>query len=333
MIEKIIESDLSNSRKALAINLIDPSNSQDVAASIIYLIEEFDLKFHVDKDHFVSLIGDTHKEKSTPYILILIDIKILLSIIINYIIYKRVDLNWPMFKTWLPPKYLNLLNLSGELPHLDLSEVVKSANPATLNKIIYLDKLNKLASKLGFGYKANALAFNDSLSKSNKNNNLDCYRQDSEATRPENGNGSEANTEANASSKLTIMMTSPDSEESIKEALKSERAKRNIRSRKVVEHLRMRIEEYNIRMGLASYFPNDWFAINLTSVYRMRKIIDPDMIVKAIDWFYNDRWWCGKISNMSQIEKHYNKFAASQRGKNGAQLGLLSQKLKELSGK
>lgn len=337
-----MKSELSLERKALALDLLDyfaPPSEEEIIAAVFYLIEEHDCRFRVTEDLMIIPLAEDRSEefsrnsviRSTSRSYSSININLLLFNINLYITIAGSYPSWPMSKAnnTLTTKYLNLLNLNGELSYLDLSGYATSANQSMLNKIKYLDKMNKLGSKLSNRKKANALAFDILLPKLNKNNNLGSQVEDSETTRHSNVDGSEANTKANASQKLTIMLTSPDSKESIKEALKEEGKKRNLRSRKVVEHLRKRVEEYNVGMGLISYFPEDWFTKNLTSVYKMRRVIDPDMIVKAIDWFFDNRWWRGKINKMTQVEQHYNRFAAAQRGK-VAGTGLLTQRLKEL---
>lgn len=304
--------------------------NEELISSILFLIDEYDCRFIVNEDLSVSLLARDDSRRIFPDSLITIkSINSLYINIINYIIYIGCDLYPLPSGNNKQSKYLNLLNLAGEQCYLDLSCWASSANQPMYNKIKYLDKLNKLDWKLANRKQNSAPQKLISLANFNKNNNLDNYRGDAETARTLSGTFAEANTKANASPKLTIMLNKPDSGESIKEALKEERKKRNLRSKKVVEHLKKHIEKYNESAGLVSYFSRDWFTKNLTSVYKMRKSIDPDMIVRAIDWFFEERWWRGKIDSMSQIEKHFNKFAAAQKGKNGG-VGLISQRLKEL---
>lgn len=303
--------------------------TDDISPLVIYLIDKHDLKFRVNQELAVRLLAG----EGFPHILVgrytINSINSLLLYINNYIIYKGCDLYPFSSDQGKQSKYLNLLNLAGEPCYLNLSGVVSSANGAYLNKIKYLDKLNLLDAKLANRKPNSAPHIEISISKFNKNNESQESSGDAETARLQNEVLAEANTEANASSKLTIMLTQPDSQESIKEALKVEQKKRNLRSKKVVEHLKTRVQEYNESMDLASYFPRDWFTKNLNSVYRMRKIIDPDFIVKAIDWFFEDRWWRGKITDIYQVEKHYNKYIAAQKGKQSTG-GMISQRLKEL---
>lgn len=337
-----MKSELSLERKALALDLLDyfaPPSEEEIIAAIFYLIEEYGCRFKVTGDLMIVPLAEDRSEEFLRNSVIRFTSKSYSSININlllfniniYIITRGSLPSWPMSKAnnSLATKYLNLLNLNGELSYLDLSGYMISANQSMLNKIKYLDKMNKLGSKLSNRKNSSAPHIEISIPKSNKNNISQETLQDAETARLQNKDSSEANTEANASSKLTIMLTSPDSKESIKEALKEERKKRNLRSKKVVEHLKKRVEEYNEKMELISYFPSDWFTRNLTSVYRMRKIIDPDFIVRAIDWFFDNKWWAGKITDIYQVEKHYNKFAAAQKGKSNG-VGLIAQRLKEL---
>ena len=216
-----------------------------------------------------------------------------ISILYN-ILYKYI-VQFPQLATSTEYKYLNLLNLDGEPSFLDLSSFKDSKS---IN-IKYLDSLSKLAWKLWKRYVANTGLY-------------------------------VANTQANKKSIFNIEI---DNKESIKIAIKGdEKRKQKLKSEQVVSHLRKKIVDYNTSIGAASYFKDDWLKKNMISVYRMRKVIDPDLIIKAIDWFFDNPFWADKIDSMDKIEKHFNKFAAQSRSSQSSKQGLLSRRLQEIDG-
>jgi hypothetical protein len=298
--------------------------NEELGKLVVYLIDQHDCKFMVDDQLNVILESE---QEGFPHFFVgrIYNIISFINIINNYILYIHLDFFPVSFEQTRQSKYLNLLNLVDAPSHLDLTLMAMSANQSMYNKIKYLDKMNLIDTTLANRKRSFPPLIENSISKFNNNNKS---QEKIGNTKANSSLDSKANSKANSSS-LKIMISKVDSQEEIKDALKTERRK-TIRSERIVLTLKQKIEEHSRSNGLASYFPRDWYSRNLSSVRRMRRYIDPEFILKAIDWFFTDKWWRGKITDIHQIEKHYNKFVSANRGA-GVSGGLIAQRLKELN--
>jgi hypothetical protein len=295
LIDKILkDDDLSIVQKIFVVQTLNDIEPTDteLVNSIIYLIDKFDWRFKINKNYHLVSFGP-ELATSTPNIR---SKDLILKNINIYNINSIINIIYKYIigsNGWLPLSQHKYLNLLNLDGEPSYLDL-SEVSSSNLNKIKYLDGLTKIDHLLSKCSKANTIAVRKNLN---------------------------------------FLKLSTDSPSSIKKALSEDKSqKKTIRSDKIVNHLKNRMEGYHQSIGCASYFKQDWFKYGVISVKRMRRYVDPGMIIKAIDWFFDDGFWVDKIDSMEKVERHYNKFAAQNQKTVASGSNLISKRLGELGG-